>query len=925
MNNHPHNDTLITRITRLSYIARAQLIWERYAPVLALGLAFTLGFLTLSFAGVWQYLGDPWRGLSLIIALGFLSRAAWNAQKLELPSQNEAMRRIEHDSGLKHRPLDVISDRPALNAHEGAAWARHMTAARQSADRAERPILRAVLAPKDRYYLRFILPALLGVALLFGLGDNRERLRHAVSPVWQYGMSTKNVSFEAWIDPPAYTGRPPIYFKTNQFVDVPEGSILVTRVNGLKTVPRLKLALKGRTRYISPTQLGPRLFETRQTITKSGTAQYRLGRKTQLWGLTVIPDRVPIISVDEPPSADKRDRLVVTYSLNDDYGLEDLQLVMQRLDGSDHPLSVTMPFSKGQRKANKSKLSIDLTKHIWAGRKVSGYLKAVDGYGHSAQSETVYFTVPDKIFVEPLAKAVMENRQLMLSAIDSDYQGPPRLTRKDVQNFPIFDQYEPRFRLTRAAPNIQKAAELLDIITDSPAGYFEDPALFIGLNFIKSQIKYADETSDITDIPEELWKVAIRAEFGTLGSALEEMREAQRALREAISRRARQREINTLFDRYNGAVDNYLEELRKKALEKPQDGESGNDGGGQGTNQDEIQALLKAIEEANKIGDVDSARRALAKLAELLENLEINLQPGGGGSGGDPQQGEISEELQDSLEELAELLGEQRELKSETERSEREAQRNQQEGQEQGQERGQQESQGEQNGENGQPGQSGEQSADGQRSSQSPGELRRQQQELSGRLAELQEQLQTLEEERQSQGGDEQAETGAGAGEAEDDTGAGSGGEEPGDEEAVGGGADNGNVEENLARALNAMRQSDDALNNEAFNESLRQMEQAIEALRDAGSLLAEEADTRNEPGEGENGQQAENGEGDDPFGRQDGELGNAIDSESQVDLDNKNRQKRARELLEELRDRAAEEDRDKLEKEYLERLLKQF
>ena len=252
MSDSPQDDYVIKRIATLTHIARAQLIWERFAPVLALGLAFAIGFLALSFAGVWQYLGDPWRLIALIIALGFLIRAAWQAQKLEIPSANEAKRRIERDSGLTHRPLDVIADRPALNGDYNPAWTTHINKARKDADRAERPIWRAVLTPRDPYYLRFTLPLFLAAALIYGLGDNRERLRRAVSPSWQHGMSYKNASFEAWIDPPAYTGRPPIYFKSEQFVEIPEGSTLVTRVNGLKTVPRLKLALKGRTRYAAP-------------------------------------------------------------------------------------------------------------------------------------------------------------------------------------------------------------------------------------------------------------------------------------------------------------------------------------------------------------------------------------------------------------------------------------------------------------------------------------------------------------------------------------------------------------------------------------------------------------------------------------------------------------------------------------------------
>ena len=115
------DDLLLKRLSRLTFWARAQLSWERYAPVLALGLAFTAGFLIFTFAGVWQYLGDPWRGIALIIALIVLIRAAWRAQAVNLPSQSDARRRVELDSGLKHRPLDALTDRPAMG-EAGAVW-----------------------------------------------------------------------------------------------------------------------------------------------------------------------------------------------------------------------------------------------------------------------------------------------------------------------------------------------------------------------------------------------------------------------------------------------------------------------------------------------------------------------------------------------------------------------------------------------------------------------------------------------------------------------------------------------------------------------------------------------------------------------------------------------------------------------------------
>jgi len=173
-------------------------------------------------------------------------------------------------------------------------------------------------------------------------------------------------------------------------------------------------------------------------------------------------------------------------------------------------------------------------------------------------------------------------------------------------------------------------------------------------------------------LPEDLWRIALRAEFGVLGTALEEMREAEAALREGIARRASKREVDTLFERYNLAVEAYTEELRRNA--EPSTADGGTGGPPPMGSLDEIEELLKAIEEANAAGDTEGARLALAQLAELLENMTIQTSQGGSGGGGDPSGGDMSEEEKKQLEDLADLTGKQRDLQDETERAERDDQ-----------------------------------------------------------------------------------------------------------------------------------------------------------------------------------------------------------------------------------------------------------
>ena len=890
-----------------NYVRRAwaQLYWEQYAPVFALACAIFAIFLIGAFGGIWERIGDPWRLIGLIIAIVFLARAFWAARQKKRPNLSAARRRVETDSDAPHRPLDVLDDTPAISQD---VWPLHYKQAQQSAKTLEPAKWRHVLRPIDPYYLRYILPCAVGLALMVGFGDNAERLRRSLSPSWQSAINPSDITFEAWVDPPQYTGRPPLYFKDKTKIDVPSGSELVARISGAKNAPRLKLQTQRGGKYLKLKRLGPKSFEARTILKSKSTARWRIGTLEKKWALNVLPDTPPVVSIDSEMKADKRDRLGFTYSFEDDYGVEeftlDMRLLTDKAELADKKSSVSIPLSSGSvKRAEESETALDLTKHEWAGRKVAGRLIAKDGLGQTAHSEEAFFTVPDKIFIEPLAKAIIEQRGLVIDG-QAEYAALPPPLKDDIA--PLYDQYEPDYRMDRAPTSIQRAALLIDVVTDKPAGLFQDPAIFMGLKNVHSRLRYARKQHDLRGVSEDLWAIALRAEFGVLGTALEEMREAKRALQDGLARRAPEREVDTLFERYDEAVERYMEELRRKAIEEGniQDAEGGSEGG---QNADEIAELLKAIEEANKAGDVEGARKALAQLAELLENMEIQLTRGGSGEGGeDSLPGEMSEETQKALEELADLLGEQRELQDETQQAENEAQ---QEGE----------------GEDGQDGeQSGQQSGNSS-AGNSAGEGALTPSELAKRQGALQETLDALAEALPEAGEDGQSllgedENGSAAGGEDNEDGQGGGGEEDPDSENRGGGADEDETaEQALAEAGEAMQRSQESLESGDIGAAGDAQRDAIQALRRAGQSLAESGRREGEgSGEGGDEQQAEN---DDPLGRNNGD----VSDESEADIDTRDNATRARELREELRRRSSEQDRERLEREYLERLLKRF
>lgn len=873
------------RLTRLARLARARLIWECYAPTLALpALALSL-FIAASILGLWEVVGDPLRALALLVVLVLIGRGAVAASRLPIPTRSDALRRLEATAGLSHRPLDTLQDQAVLAPD---LWPAHQERARDQSAAIRRIGRTPALSPIDRYGLRFVAPILMILALFLAWGFGTERLRRSIMPTILPPTNPYSVTFEAWIDPPDYTGRPPIYAQGDLTLQAPVGSMLVVRASGARGLPRPRFTGPNGARFLTPERLGRNGMEVRTLIDGAGTLDWQIGPRLKRFTIDATPDAPPVIDSTTPPETDKRDRLVLVMDAVDDYGVDRVLLEMVELtDGMnaetafDGPTTTvdtdTPPFAQ----ASDRSLKLDLTRHPLAGRKVIARLVAVDGAGQRGVSEPFYTTVPDKIFVEPLAKAIIEHRGLLLAGA-GDYAPPPPGHPDMDASDGSFDTYQDEWRMGRAPAPIQRAALLIEAVTVAPdPALFNDPVVYIGLRHAGKSIRYARSAEALNGLPDHLWKLAIRAEFGVLGTALQEMQEAQQALNEGIARRAPQREIDALFTRYNQAVDAYMEELRRNATIADSEG-GGGDGPALGS-VDQIQELLDAIEEANRIGDTEGARRALTQLAELLENLQLQLSPGGGGEGGEPSgDSEMSEEMRQQLEELAESLGEQRELQDETRQAERDEFR-------------------EQIGET----PTGE--------SQSPEALAQRQAEIEAMIEGLQDRLgDESGDQPGSQPGDAlQDEGGAG----EQQGGQEQGGDTPGEEEAGQGGQGFGadeNADEAFGRARDAMRDSEAALGRGDLRGSRQAQAEAIDALRSAGDALARQL---------ENDASAD-GEATDPLGRQTGTL----DSDNaEADIDPRDNAERSREIIEELRRRAAEAERNQQEQDYLERLLKRF
>jgi hypothetical protein len=851
-----------------------RLIWEVYAPTLALSALALSTLFIVSWLGLWEVAGDPFRLIALAATIGLIVHAGLKARALRWPTESDARRRLEQTAGLSHRPLDTLGDAPVLSPD---LWPAHVAHAKTKTDTIRLMGRTPALSPIYRFGLRFIVPIALGLTIFLSWGLSLERVRHLLSPTLYSPTNPYAVTFEAWVDPPDYTGRPPIYAQGDGVIRAPVGSTLVVRASGASDLPRPRYIGDDGQRFLTPTGLGQKSAEVRTVIDSSGVLDWRIGVMRKAFTVDATPDALPTIETLEPPETDKRDRLVLVFDAGDDYGVEKVILEMVELtDGMneaeafDADVSVVDTQAGGFTEAKARTIKLDLTRHPLAGRKVIARLVAIDGAEQRGLSLPFYTTVPDKIFVEPLAKAIVEQRGLLLTGMDAYSPAPTERADNDASDG-TFDTYQTAWRLGRASAPVQRTAALIDAVTDYPdPSLFNDPVVYMGLRHVGKTLRYARSEGALNGLPDHMWKLAIRAEFGVLGTALQEMQEAQEALREGIARRAPEREIDTLFSRYNQAVDAYMEELRKSATI----GEAGEGGGEPMGSTDEIQALLDAIEEANRTGDTEGARRALAQLAELIENMQMQINPSAGGGEGSSDE-EMTDEMREALEDLADTLGEQRDLQDETRQAERDELR-QQFGAEP----------------------SGE--------SASPEELAERQARIESLVDGLRQQL--GEDGDQAAGGEGENLDGSGGQDEGDQPG---GGGDPSAEGVEGAGSGEGSAQA-FERALEFMRESEAALGRGDLSGSREAQSNAISALRDAGDAISREM-------AGESNDQSE---GTDALGR---DMDGMDSDNAESDIDTRDNAERSREIIEELRRRAADAERDQQEQDYLDRLLKRF
>lgn len=644
-NKPPHDEPgpgLPREVRRHVLLSWLSLAAERLYPVVWPAGGVVGAFLVLALANAFVYM-PAW--LHLLVLAGFFCgtcwAVAWSLRQSSIPTHAQAIRHLELTSGLVHRPLSALEDKPALIADNDTRqlWRAHQrwVVAHLSRLKVGWPALS--LTSRDPHAIRVLLGIAIAVLCVANWEDVPGRLQIALSPGLAQGQVPPTV--EAWVTPPAHTGEAPKHLTAltrsaddDRPIRILAGSVLTVRTHGAASAALRASAIDGP----SPRQLRPQFLsaggdarDAKLVIDESMTVRLSMNANlVGLWRFEASPDAAPKISFKTPLAVMEAQSLRVHYAVQDDYGVVSAQahvaLAEKGYRGSaQQPLTFDLPLPPAPARTGDAMIFKDLTAHPWAGLKVSVYLTARDEPGQAGRSQAVVITLPERRFNEPLARALIEQRRT----------------------------------LSRDPASSGMVATALDALTLAPERFLPDARVYLAMRTAAHEVRRIRldavriDENRLVSAQELLWDIAVRIEEGDVGQAQAELRDIQQKLMDALAKGAPDAEIERLMAQLRAALERNLKALADRAgIENPVlESQSG-----QMIRPQDLKSMIDQIEELARQGSKAAAQQKLSELLNLLESVQT-------------ARGRMSPEQQQAtrtLEELGKIAKQQRDLMDQT-------------------------------------------------------------------------------------------------------------------------------------------------------------------------------------------------------------------------------------------------------------------
>ena len=632
--------SLTARISRTRFRTFWAIVLER-STLNGWRIATWCGF----FGGLWLFRVPAFFGTAgtigafLIFIAGIIFFTRRDLAGFQFPDRADIDRRIEQESGLRHRPLLAMKDTLA-NAYKSRTrmlWvnARSRIVRRLGYIRSAKP--QAFMAARDPHAIR------LGVLMFFALGLYmagpawNERLMEGLIPLRFETTAESPDRLSLWITPPQYTGLAPLVIKGSgdgNTLEIPADSTLKITVRGGRGLPKL-MAGENPALPFSKTDKDDYLLETK--LPAGENLKIRQGLFTRAkWNYRVVPDEPPVITLKDKPEATPDGPLRFPLEVEDDYGVKTLTLrVALNQSMSPMPLGESITDSRIVMSPPKTALPIqpvyDLTAHPWAGQPVTMTFEVEDGAGQKTTSTPVTMILPERLFMHPVAKAIIKQRKRLILSPVNDF--------RDI-------------------------AQQIETIMVRPGYYLDDKVVFLALRAAASHLIWADppKIEDARDVAALLWDTALRVEGGEISIAARNLRDAQRELEQALENPdMKQEKIDELMGNLRSAMAQYFMEMQRELQKRMAEGQNmpmmPPEMMGRTIDPDSLSSFLEQLEQKMKSGDRKGAQEMMAQLQRLMDMMAPSAaQP-------------MPEDMQmmaEGINELQELIRRQKDLLAQT-------------------------------------------------------------------------------------------------------------------------------------------------------------------------------------------------------------------------------------------------------------------
>ena len=371
-----------------------------------------------------------------------------------------------------------------------------------------------------------------------------------------------------------------------------------------------------------------RSYET--VLDRHATVAIKHADGTTTYPLQVIEDRPPTIERG-PLTVNQSGSFQLAYSVSDDYGVTEGKVTfrpVRQREGARplvDPPTLSMRIDRSKPQAGAARVDGRLEAHPYAGTEVLADALVKDAAGQEARpSDSGAMTLPARPFYQPLARALIEQRQVL--ALDANRR-----------------------------PNVEAA---LDALTIAPEKITKS-GVYLGLRVAHARLVNARTDDDLRNLLDYLWSMARAIEDGDMSDAEQRLQAARQALEQALKDGASDEEIQRLTDELRQAMQEFLQsymaEMQQRGLQNlPQ---MPGDQQMQMLSEQDLQEMLDRIEELAKLGDRDAAQELLSQLQQMLDNLQM-AQPG--------QMQPMDQEAMRQMDELARMMREQQKLMDET-------------------------------------------------------------------------------------------------------------------------------------------------------------------------------------------------------------------------------------------------------------------